>query len=619
MSESFSKAMSVHKLLSDWGKRHLIPDCTRYRDARAAALKQRDELQSFLASLDGKNLLDRGHRADMARALVPVLSDLATPLGDLVESVEKDRPDETTRLDVAKGMGVARQYVPQVWRRLKQDVRDLRGEVNKDRLDAFLDNVSLDNLDQQDVFKLHMDRNACEYLFVRDVKAAWAGRGRLRDRAPPPLEATDPALTWTLNEGEVQRRLQDLGDRVKRLELAYREVFEPRDIQRQLLDSKRLRDETETMTIMLDQYTVDHAYETMTQELPQELQLRMAVRQELAVILLDLTKDIESLSREEFVALLRERGKTVDAEHKHDSGGGGDKENIEEHLGAMLRVKAVAYLALAIEMWKEAYDKALQDVRGQWASVDEGIDAADALWRELASNVLAEAERGRVARQRAFPHERDDHQFYELYKRAHRRRYDHWLELSTGVATKELLRLLEAAVKPPSAVATLTGGYSWRNQVRQVKAEAVVEPVHPGAVKWFEAEANAAHAASAELGPVEQQWRGHFAKLAAALRRLADVMATKHREWQQVGRVQKARELVDRHRPLAAYPQEDKLRWEVWRELSKHWETPDAGTGFWRAEDLDTFHRALQTKTTLLPWSDLDKCVLMRTWALLAR
>ena len=610
--------MSVHKLLSDWGKRHLIPDCTRYRDARAAALKQRDELQSFLASLDGKNLLDRGHRADMARALVPVLSDPSTPLGDLVESVEKDRPDETTRLDVAKGMGVARQYLPQVWRRLKQDVRDLRGEVNKDRLDAFLDNVSLDNLEQQDVFKLHMDRNACEYLFVRDVKAAWAGRGRLRDRAPPPLESTDPALTWTLNDGEVQRRLQDLGDRVKRLELAYKEVFEPKDIQRQLLDSRRLRDETETMAIMLDQFTVDHAYETMMQELPQELQLRGEVRKELTRMLLDVTENVDSLSREEFVVMLREMGKTVDAEHKHD-GGGASKENIEEHLGNMLRVKAVAYLASAIEMWKEAYDKALQDVRGQWPSIDEGMDSADKIWRELAANVLAEAERGKAARRRAFPDEHDESRFYELYVRAHQRRYDHWLELSMGMASKELLKLLEAAVKPPSAVASLTGGYNWRGQVRQVKATAVIEPVHPDAVKWFESEANAAHAASAELGPVERQWRAKFAELTAALRRLADVMATKHREWQQVGRVQKTRELVDRHRPLAAYPQEDKLRWEVWRELSKHWETPDASTGFWRVEDLDTFHRALQTKTALLPWSDLDKCVLMRTWDLLVR
>ena len=136
---------------------------------------------------------------------------LEIPFGDLVNEVEKEDPREDTDPDVAEALGAARHYLPEIWRRLRDDVRDTDKVLTARVRTTFLDTVSLSTLFAQPVFKDHVPAHD-DYLFLRDLVSVATKRARLRQ--PPASSSsnssrwTDPALEWMTmgSEGRGSRR-----------------------------------------------------------------------------------------------------------------------------------------------------------------------------------------------------------------------------------------------------------------------------------------------------------------------------------------------------------------------------------------------------------------------------
>ena len=541
--------MSTSDAVAEWGRVCLLPACERYRDSRDRARQREAEVQRYIRSLTNKPLTDRVHRATVARLIAPVV-DVDSPLGDVTTALATQQP-----ADADEALAVAQHYMPLVWAAITTDARE---HVLSAHRNALLEAITVANFEDQQLVQEHFDLHSAPYQFLRTLLLERRRRGRPnRKEAAAAATDTEPALDWTLDAAVVQARLGDLVDRARELASDHGEIYQAKAKRLEALDGVALRALADDLEFVPAPAASQVA----------EVELIAAARDEVAMVLDDGLVDLDTLSVAEFIARLGLLGKR--------------RRRVE-----IAAVDACAPVDVGDQLreWRRRYELVASGARGQSQAVDEGLERLDALWEEASANPL-------------------EPQVVDLG----------WLpeaKAQTRASTRsQLLRAMEQATRPVTALAALTKTHRWREEVTKAAQGWVVEL--PDDVQ---AQVDDAQQAGADAAP----WQARLDELAAALRRVAGLMSNRHAAWLSTGSARLGRELFEKRlRLLRPAPAQDKILWQgCWEELVASWPATPA-LRCWNAQETAVYERLCgkgRQHHKLVSWQEAQQCVLMRQW-----
>lgn len=601
-----SNNMSLSKLVKDWRVKVFAVGRTKFLADREASFTNRHELEEFLGSLDSRPLSEPKYLHEAAKELADFLDDemMSTPIGQLKSTLCESDPFESTSQDRARSMGIARYHIPRLWKKLKRDAL-YEYKIPTRVRERFLENVTLSNLVSQDVFKEYFVRGNkdFEYKLVVLVHSNINKRHKLRTASHTHEDEkrmwVNPHLIWLVDEIASMGRVDELIEQISGLGNDLKLRFVPENEANQAFDSTRLKALTHNLTWSFE---VEGYFHRMG--LASDVVIRHEIQRQVRSRAEALLEDIDVVAnKDEFLKRL-----TLEPVPR-------PAKRLDEHIGPTLRYEAIEFARTDIHRLKASYEDLVAHVRKRRATLQEGLLRLDKLWGHVIHDIDAQFRDADLVRRKFVLDngQSEKTSFESAFASVQLQARANTVAVSVRMAMGTLNKLLTAATRPPSTLASLTHGYDWRAQVKKAakEAETSLDWLHPSTEEWIDGENKAANDAEADLKALSERWSKQLADLAQAQHHVVEEMNIVHEAWQSTGRHNLVQDLFKSHiARLQRVPATDHMPRSWIRSMLDQWE-PATGP-WWSEEQLVLYNRVRVVNTNFVPWSDLQTCLLMR-------